>query len=299
MKIFIYCRPRDYTTRAILDRFLEIFRSSGLEWSVNRVYADHIFKMTGVRVPTYDSAPEATPDGDAIMIAIGGDGTFLDAVRNLKGNPMPIVGLNAGRLGFLANISPKAFVYALEEIRHRRYTIEPRTMLTVEGDFPETPDFPCALNEFTIYRHTADMIEVSVSVDDNLLVKVRGDGTIVSTPTGSTAYSLSAGGPMVAPASSCVVCTAIAPHNFSLRPLVLPDSSKVDMLVHSRGGRVQVSLDNTSFIVDDGAHFTITKSTCRTFLAQVQNISFYDTLRDKVMWGLDTRDNAQEKFWTE
>ncbi|MDR2894769.1 MAG: NAD(+)/NADH kinase [Alistipes sp.] len=299
MKIFIYCRPRDYTTRAILDRFLEIFGNCGLEWSINKTYADHIFNMTGLHVPSYETTPAATPDGDAMMISIGGDGTFLEAVRSLRGNPMPIVGLNAGRLGFLASISPKIFTHALEEIRARRYTIESRTMLTVEGDFPVEPDFPCALNEFTIHRHTADMIEVSVSVDGKHLVKVRGDGAIASTPTGSTAYSLSAGGPMVAPASACFVCTAIAPHNFSIRPLVLPDSAKVGFQVHSRGGRVQVSLDNVSYIVDDGASFTISKSKYHTFLAHVQNISFYDTLRDKVMWGLDTRDNAQEKFWTD
>ncbi len=232
-----------------------------------------------------------------MMISFGGDGTFLSAVRLLRGLPMPIAGVNSGRLGFLASIPPLEFGIALETIKNGNYTVTPRAMLTVEGDFPALPEFPHALNEFTLHRHTADMIEVETYADGNLLAVVRADGVIISTPTGSTAYSLSAGGPIVTPECSCFVSMAIAPHNFSIRPMVFPDTAVLELKVRTRGREVLASLDNASYLVGDGARFTIRKSNYHTFLAQTQNISFFDTLRDKIMWGLDKRDAAIEKFW--
>jgi NAD+ kinase len=138
------------------------------------------------------------------------------------------------------------------------------------------------------------MVEVATCVDGHLLTVIRGDGVIVSTPTGSTAYSMSVGGPIVAPGCACFICSAIAPHNFSVRPLVIPDSSTMEIKVRTRGKAVLASLDNSPFIVGDGARFTIKKSEYSTFLAHVQNISFYDTLRNKVMWGLDKRDSMTQ-----
>ena len=298
MKIHIYCRPRDYTTEEILLRFIHILEQSGLEFSVNEAYTRYVEKLTGIRLPAYGRLTEKDLENNAMMISIGGDGTFLEAVRSLKGLPMPITGVNAGRLGFLACIPPGDFAMALDEIKQHKFSIGKRTMLTVTGDFGTEPDFPHALNEFTIHRHTADMIEVAAWADGHALPIVRGDGTIISTPTGSTAYSLSAGGPIVTPECSCFVTLDIAPHNFSIRPLVLPDSSIIELEVHTRGSAVLASLDNASFLVKDGAHFTIKKSEYYTFMAHIKNISFYDTLRDKILWGLDKRDASYEKFWS-
>ncbi len=140
------------------------------------------------------------------------------------------------------------------------------------------------------------MIEVEMYVDGSLLAVVRADGTIVSTPTGSTAYSMSAGGPILAPGCSCFVALSIAPHNFSIRPLVVPDTSTVELKVRTRGNEVLASLDNASCLVGDGARFTIKKSDYHTFLVRTQNISFYDTLRDRTMWGVDTRDTPHKTF---
>jgi NAD+ kinase len=194
-------------------------------------------------------------------------------------------------MGFLAHISPNNVRQALTDICDGRYTIERRTMISVEGDFgDECPRFPHALNEFTLHRHTADMIEVATFIGDEFITVVRGDGVIASTPTGSTAYSLSAGGPILAPGCASFVCTGIAPHNFSTRPLVLSDTVEITFEVRTRGREALASLDNSSFIVGDGARFTIKKSEFSVFLMQIQNISFYDTLRDRTMWGLDKRD---------
>ncbi len=292
MKIFIYCRPRNYTTEETLRRFMYALEQSGMPFVVNEEYVEFVESKVGLTLPGYARPTQEDLDKGAIMISVGGDGTFLDAVRNLRGLPMPIVGVNAGRLGFLAGVAPGDFAEALEIIKEGNYTIEKRSMLTVEGDFPVAPDFPYALNEFTLHRHTADMVEVTAFCDGNLLATMRGDGSIVCTPTGSTAYSLSAGGPIVAPDCQCFVLSAIAPHNFSIRPLVLPDTSVIELQVRTRGQELLASLDNSSFIVGDGARFRITKSKYSTFLAQLQNISYYDTLRDRVMWGLDKRDKT-------
>lgn len=234
-------------------------------------------------------------EAGAVMVSIGGDGTFLDAVRSLAGLPMPIVGVNTGRLGFLASTAPEDLDKTIEAIRAGKYTVTERSMLSVEGDFGTTPDFSSALNEFTLHRHTADMIEVGVWIDGVELPTLRGDGVILSTPTGSTAYSLSAGGPLVAPECECFVLSAIAPHNFSTRPLVVPDGSAVEFEVRTRGGEVMASIDNNGFIVKDGARFRIAKSKFKTRLAHIDDSSFYDTLRDRIMWGADKRNFALEK----
>jgi NAD+ kinase len=268
----------------------------GYAWSVNEKFADTIEAIYGIVISAEHRYSQVTAqdvaDG-AVMISMGGDGTFLEAVHALGGLPMPVVGINLGRMGFLAQILPGDVPRALADICAGRYTLEKRTMLTAEGDFPETPHFPCALNEFTLHRHTADMISVAVYSGKELLTVVRGDGVIASTPTGSTAYALSAGGPIVAPDCSCFVYLGIAPHNFSIRPFVVPDSSVITIELRSRGNEALASLDNQSFIVNDGARFTIKKSDFPVFLIRLQNISFYDTLRDRTMWGLDRRDNNQ------
>ena len=292
MKIFIYARPRDYMSSESLKDLKQIADESGLDYSVNEAYAAMLRDSVGVDIASYTEITEKDLDSGSIMMSIGGDGTFLETVQLLKGLPMPIVGVNTGRLGFLTAISPQNLREGLEKIKRSEYSIERRPMICVEGDFGTEVDFPCALNEFTIHRHNASMVEVTVCADGQLISVVRGDGVIAATPTGSTAYSLSAGGPVVSPECECFVLTALAPHNFTMRPLVLPDTSEVSMEISSRGRDVSVSIDNKSYVVADGSRFVVRKSKFSTFLIHPQNISFYDTLRNKMMWGVDKRDPA-------
>ncbi|MDR2891250.1 MAG: NAD(+)/NADH kinase [Alistipes sp.] len=296
MKIFGYRRPRDFTTDKSLRVFLEMVEAGGFDYRINEAYAAVARQVAGIDIPSYGELTEDDLADGVIMVAIGGDGTFLEAVHKLRGLPMPVAGVNLGRLGFLATISPPNFKNAANDIRNGDYKLEQRTMLCVTGDFETPPDFPCALNEFTLHRHTADMIDVATYADGHLLAVIRGDGAIVSTPTGSTAYSLSVGGPIVAPHCGCFVCAGIAPHNFSVRPLAVPDTSIIEFEVRTRGREVLASLDNNSFIVRDGARFTIKKSKHSTILALPRDASFYDTLRDKIMWGIDKRDDIVNKF---
>ncbi|MDR1671370.1 MAG: NAD(+)/NADH kinase [Alistipes sp.] len=297
MKILFYGRNCAAFYENHLDWWLAAPEKLGYTWALNGKFADAVEKMFGLSIPPENRYTSVTGEDvrrGSVMIAVGGDGTFLEAVHELRGLPMPVVGINLGRMGFLAQIKPFEVERAISDILAGRYTLERRTMLTVEGDFPagNVPDFPCALNEFTLHRHTADMISVAIySRTGELLTVVRGDGAIASTPTGSTAYAMSAGGPIVTPDCACLVYLGIAPHNFSIRPFVVPDSTVITVEVRSRGHEVLASLDNQSFIVGDGARFTIKKSEFPVFLIRLQNISFYDTLRDRTMWGMDRRDN--------
>jgi NAD+ kinase len=296
MRLLFYGRSSRSFRDNRLDWWLSAPQKIGYSWAVNDSFADSIEEVIGIHIAPenrYSSITEQDMHDGSVVVAVGGDGTFLEAVHQLHGLPLPVVGINLGRMGFLAQIMPADVPRVLEDIVAGRYTLERRTMLTVEGDFPAggAPEFPCALNEFTLHRHTADIISVAIYSNDQLLTVVRGDGVIASTPTGSTAYALSAGGPIVTPDCACFVYLGIAPHNFSIRPLVIPDDSVITLEVRSRGNEALASLDNQSFIVSDGARFTIKKSEFPVFLIRLQNISFYDTLRDRTMWGLDRRDN--------
>ena len=193
-------------------------------------------------------------------------------------------------MGFLACAPGDRAEEVFASIRDGRIDVQERSILHIEHDANVTMQWPYAVNEFAIQRHGASMISVEAYVDRQMVATYHGDGVLLSTPTGSTAYSLSVGGPVVAPTCSCLVISPLAPHNLTMRPVVIPDSSQVTFRIKSRQPYAFVSLDNTAYRVREGSVFTVKKSATKIFLAQPQNISFYDTLREKMMWGMDGRD---------
>ena len=219
----------------------------------------------------------------------GGDGTLLEGAHRLGGAPVPVLGVNAGHLGFLTSVPTGGMAPLLEEIRDGELRTEPRTLLEVRGSFAQQPESTFCLNEFTVQRHGAGLISVETYVDEQMVATYHGDGVIVSTPTGSTAYSLSAGGPVVAPTCSCMVITPIAPHNLTMRPVVIPDTSRVRLHIRARHSDPFITLDNRTCAVAPEAVFTVERAEQKIFLAVPHNISFYDTLRNKMMWGIDIR----------
>ena len=223
------------------------------------------------------------------MICYGGDGTLLEGVHRLHGAPIPVMGINAGHLGFLTSAPNSDIGLLFQQIAEGKIQTEPRSLLHVEGVFPQQPDSYLALNEFTVQRHGAGMIVVETWVDGQMVGTYHGDGVIVSTPTGSTAYSLSAGGPVVAPACRCLIIAPLASHNLTMRPLVIPDSSVITFHVQARRSDAFVTLDNRNYPIPHGATFSIRRAEQPIFLAVPHNISFYDTLRNKMMWGIDIR----------
>ena len=199
--------------------------------------------------------------------------------------------INSGRLGFLATVPQDEALEAIDRLATGDYTIEKRTLLKVEGDIEDGVTFPLAFNEFSVQRNHMGMIGTRVEIDGRVVANYWSDGMLIATPTGSTAYSLSAGGPILAPECHCMVLTPIAPHNLTMRPVVVPDSSRIRITVESRDPHAVAAIDNEIFTIRNGSSFTITRAEEQVFLVKLQNISFYDTLKEKMMWGLDGRES--------
>lgn len=295
MQIALYSRPRPCTQPGELERLFTALDRSGLSFQVNEAFARQIeaelaLHLTPAQV--YLGDQDMHPD-TKVLVSYGGDGTFLEAVRLLNNRCVPIIGINSGRLGFLANINRSDMSRAFEEIKNGNYTLEQRSLIYAEGDFLSPPEYPYAFNELTIQRQGASMIMTEVFVDGELIATCHGDGMLVSTPSGSTAYSLSVGGPVVSPQCNCLTISPIAPHNLTMRPVVVPDKSLITLKVHCREEGFYVSLDNQNYSALDGALFTVSKAEKAVFLVHLKNISFYETLRNKMMWGMDSRDGVR------
>ncbi len=236
------------------------------------------------------SSPEDLPDDADVMLSIGGDGTFLEAVSYVRDKGIPVAGINSGRLGFLADITQEEISNALDSILHGLYAIEERALLELNADKDLFGDFNFALNEITIHkRDDSSMIKLQVFLDDQFLNTYWADGLIISTPTGSTAYSLSVGGPLVLPGVQDFIVAPISPHNLAVRPLIFPDSTEVKIKVEGRSGHVLVSLDSRSVVMETGLELRITKAPFKVLTIRLNDHSFYNTLRSKLMWGVDRR----------
>ena len=292
MKIILFSRPRTAHVPEELRQIFAAVEECGFDYAVNDEFAATLETLIGLHIPAsrrYGRDVGRQPAG-SVLVCYGGDGTLLDGVRLLGGAPVPVVGINAGHMGFLTGGRKEAIEELFAEIARGTLRIEQRTMLRVEGAVEGMPQGALAVNEAAVQRSGAGMISVECRVDDQQVATYYGDGVIVSTPTGSTAYSLSAGGPVVAPGCRCLVISPLAPHNLTMRPVVVPDTSDVALRVRTRRSAVTLSLDNTAYDVTDDTEIRVSLSEKRIFLGQAHNISFYDTLRDKMMWGVDIRD---------
>jgi NAD+ kinase len=223
-----------------------------------------------------------------IVLSFGGDGTFLNTAHIVGGRALPILGINIGRLGFLADIEVEHVRQAIEEIEAGRYSIEERMALDVAISSDGTSTSEWALNEVVVQRSgTAGLILIEVSVDGAPLNTYWADGLIVSTPTGSTAYSLSAGGPIMEPGCGSVLLTPIAAHSLTIRPIVLPDTAVLTVQVCVPELAHVVSVDGHSLVVDRGeTSLTIRRAAHTVHLVKTEGSSYYETLRNKLMWGV-------------
>lgn len=227
---------------------------------------------------------------EGVMFSIGGDGTFLEAVTLVRDLPVPLAGINSGRLGFLADISQEEIPVAVDTILQNIAGIDERVLLQVDSDLPVFGDFNFALNEITVHkRDDSSMIKISAFLDEQFLNVYWADGLIVATPTGSTAYSLSVGGPLVLPDTQNIILSPIAPHNLTVRPLVFKDSMKLTLQIESRSGNLLVSADSRSAVIDHGLELTIFKAPFCIKTIRLREHNFYHTLRTKLMWGADRR----------
>lgn len=225
-----------------------------------------------------------------LFISIGGDGTLLDSVAFVRESQIPILGINTGRLGFLSNISSDEIETAIEAIESRRYYLDRRTLIKVDCPVLEDDDFPFALNEVTISKYTNDsMVTVHAYMGDRYINTYWADGLIVATPTGSTAYSLSCGGPIVMPGAAAFVLTPIAPHNLNVRPLVVPNNALLRLSADGRGEKHRLTLDSRHFDLPSGVEVFLQTADFKINLLNLEHQHFFQTIRNKMMWGLDKR----------
>ena len=237
----------------------------------------------------YQSHEDLVKETD-MLLSIGGDGTLLDTVPYVRGSGIPILGINLGRMGFLSSVSKDEIGDAVEGIFAGKFKLDQRALLTLmkpEGIFGE---LNFALNDLTIYRNnTTSLIVVHVYVDDLFLNSYWGDGLIVSTPTGSTAYSLAVGGPILSPGSANFIIAPIASHNLTVRPIVIQDSSVIRLRIEGREEKYLMTMDSRHSAINREDELIIRKSDFQVNLVQMENKDFYSTVRDKLLWGRDYR----------
>ncbi len=296
MKIALFSRDRVRHEASQIERIFTLVERYGMQCCVNEEFAPIITRLTGrVIEPAqiYGQEVGEMPAG-SVMLCYGGDGTILEGLHRLSGQRIAVVGVNSGRLGFLASGTGEDIEQIFEDIANNKLKIEARKMLKIEGDFLPDSKALHAANELSVQRLGATMIAVDVWVDEQAVATYYGDGVIISTPTGSTAYSLSAGGPIVAPNCECFVISPLAPHNLSMRPVVVRDSSRIKLHITTREGDAAISLDNRTYPIGDETNLELALSEKEFLLATKSNISFYQTLQDKMMWGVDPRDRGNK-----
>ena len=232
-------------------------------------------------------------DGDFtadIALSLGGDGTFLNTAKHIGNKGIPILGINAGRLGFLSDVADNEIEAALDELVNHQYQIEERSVLQLITDNPDWEEYPFALNEIALLKQdTSSMITIHVKVEGELLNSYRADGLLVATPTGSTAYSMSVGGPIVVPQSNTFILAPVASHTLGIRPLIIPDSWELDISVSSRSKSFLAALDGRSDVFPQSTTLKIRKADYTVKVLKRANHTFFNTLKTKLMWGADKR----------
>lgn len=225
-----------------------------------------------------------------VMLSIGGDGTMLDSVTHIGKTEVPILGINTGRLGFLATISMAETEMSISELFDKKFKLDKRDLLQLETDRDLFGGLNFGLNDFTVVKKdTSSMITVHTFIDGEFLNSYWADGIIVSTPTGSTGYSLSCGGPLVFPKSGNFAITPVSPHNLTVRPIVVSDTSSISFQVEGRSKKFLVSLDSRIATVDSSVTLKIVKAKFKVNLIQLKGQHYFKTLRQKLNWGLDIR----------
>ena len=292
MKIAVYSQNYDKSTKKVMHGLLDLGKQYDVEFYIEKDFYS-LLKINSSNLidkNIFSSYNDLNNSFD-LMITIGGDGTLLRSVSFVRDLDIPIIGINTGRLGFLATINQDLLTSEMSKILLGNYKIEKRTLLEVKIKGSKIiNEFGIALNEVTVGRkNTTSMIRIKTFLDGEYLNSYWADGLITSTPTGSTGYSLSCGGPIMSPLSQTLSLTPIAPHNLNARPLIISDKTKIELYVSGREKSHLVSLDSRIISVENESLITITKAKFKINLAYFEENSFYSTLRNKLLWGEDRR----------
>ncbi|MFM7709951.1 MAG: NAD kinase [Ferruginibacter sp.] len=291
MKIAIYSRGVDKDNMPELNRLFQEITRQQIEPVFFQDFFNQIYcslQLSG-QYSTFSSHEDLPADIDA-MISLGGDGTMLDTVTFIGDSGIPILGINFGRLGFLANIGKEEITKAIDSISNREYIIDKRSLIHLDANLPLFGKTPFALNELTIHKKDiSPMIKIHTYLNGEFLNTYWADGLIISTPTGSTGYSLSCNGPVIFPESSSFVITPVSPHNLNIRPIVVPDDNIISFEVEGRTDGFLCTLDSRRELVNLEAQLAVRKESFEINLIRMNENNFLQTLRNKLSWGLDKR----------
>jgi NAD+ kinase len=290
MKIAIHGRNFNEDVKPHIEALFATLAQREAEVQISDQFASFLEK-NGIRTGRLQRFSHYRHIFDAdFMISIGGDGTLLETVAYVGARETPILGINTGRLGFLATTAPGQITDAVSSLYNNYFTLEERSLIHLDTDRELFDGLSFGLNEFTITkRDTASMIVVHTYIDGEYLNSYWADGLIVATPTGSTGYSLSCGGPVVLPQSGNFIISPVSPHNLNVRPLVVSDNSVISFEIQGRSKNYLVSLDSRSRVVDASIGLAVRKEAFRARLVQLDGNNFLQTLRNKLNWGLDVR----------
>ena len=293
MKIAIFGQYYQNDTRPIIRDIFVFFNANNVELVIEAKFLDILYKEEILKkeYKTFVSHQDLDSSFD-MLLSIGGDGTILRAVTYVRNSGIPILGINAGRLGFLATVPKDNIEEFLQLVLEKKYSISKRTLISLKCSKPnpEIDEINFALNEITVSRKdTTSMITVETSLNGEYLNSYWADGLIVATPTGSTGYSLSCGGPVLTPDVKSLVITPIAPHNLNARPLVITDDTEIELKVSGRENQYLISLDSRITSVDNNTILRIKKTDFHINMIEIHNETFLKTIRKKLLWGEDKR----------
>lgn len=275
---------------ASIQKILSCLYEHDAEIYIEKTFYEFLTTQQHIDVKTTGVFEENDFDTD-FVISMGGDGTLLRAARYVGEKNIPIIGINIGRLGFLAGVLPTEIESTLNDIFLGKYDTETHSVIQVEADGMPLGDYPFALNDIAILkRDNASMISIRTCINDEYLVTYQADGLIISTPTGSTAYSLSNGGPIIAPLTGTLCLTPVAPHSLNIRPIVIPDNATISLTVESRSHNFLIATDGMSEKCTEGTCLKIKKAPYNIYIIKRSGQRYFATLREKMMWGADKRE---------
>lgn len=294
MKLSIFGRLTDRTGVQTLLDFFDFLDQRGIGYALYLPYAEQLAtRFSDIRLfselPTFDRAEELR--SSKFIYCFGGDGTVLEAVRFAGDLGIPILGVNFGRLGYLTSITQGDLIPATEKLLKEVYRIDERALLSVISDPPGIfHENNFGINDLTIHKSiTNEMITVHAYLNGEFLNSYRGDGIIIATPTGSTAYSLSCGGPIIFPSAAAFVMTPVAPHSLTVRPVVIPDDWIISLEIEARSGKAMVALDTRTELVNTFTSLAVRRATFKVQLLRMSTNKHIDNLRRSLMWGSDNR----------
>lgn len=291
MKAAIYSRVMEVDQQQYVQLFFDELERQKIQPVIFHQYYEQIRDIINLPPSTATfSLSEHLTDEIEFIVSLGGDGTLLDTVALVRDKPISIMGINFGRLGFLASIGREEVTTAVKALTKRTYIIDKRTMIHVDADLPLFGNVPYGLNEFSLHkRDTASMIKIHTYLNGEFLNTYWADGLIVATPTGSTGYSLSCNGPIVFPESGSFVITPVAPHNLNVRPIIVPDDNIISFEIESRSENIICALDSRREIVGKNVSLAVKKEDFMINLLRLSENNFLQTLHNKLTWGLDKR----------